>query len=341
MLQFVILLATISLSSTTVVLADQADQLPFENGIADPTLHTTHALGGMTNNPTLQTPNSGGVGITINNIPTPQGTTPSSGGSSIGTIGDMGRRIRRARRRKGRGGNANTTPQAGIGTTNPAPQTTNPSGSGIGNGNPTAGIGGSGSVTIPTTPPSMGSVPPPANPSSGGFPPIPESRYALVGSEEEYAGKPLPRQYVIAHNKVRAKFDQPPVKWNKTLAKFARRWAYERVNDCRLLHSTNNLYGENLLWVPGGPWTPRDVVAVWGNEYPAYNPKTNECIDNKLCGHYTQVVWQTTTSIGCGHVACKDSKGSLFVCSYHPPGNYYFEGPFGGMFNKSIVPPTD
>lgn len=170
-------------------------------------------------------------------------------------------------------------------------------------------------------------VPPPPNPSS------------WVGLKEEYKGKSMGRQFVIAHNKLRAKYNLKPVKWSRTLARFARRLAYKHVNDCEMKHSTDSPYGENLFWSLRDHWKPRDVVRIWGDEYKFYDPKTNECINNNMCGHYTQIVWHTTTSIGCARVTCHNSKGFLYQCSYNPPGNYYHEGPFGGKFSKSIVPP--
>jgi hypothetical protein len=36
-------------------------------------------------------------------------------------------------------------------------------------------------------------------------------------------------------------------------------------------------------------------------------------------GHYSQIVWKTTTKVGCGFA---ESNGSdVLVCDYAPPGN--------------------
>jgi hypothetical protein len=44
---------------------------------------------------------------------------------------------------------------------------------------------------------------------------------------------------------------------------------------------------------------------------------------NNPAGHYTQVVWATTLSIGCGATVCASLGGAAFlVCDYSPLGNF-------------------
>ncbi|ESN96819.1 hypothetical protein HELRODRAFT_193377 [Helobdella robusta] len=72
----------------------------------------------------------------------------------------------------------------------------------------------------------------------------------------------------------------------------------------------------------------------WFNEKPKYNFATNTCAVGFMCGHYTQVVWaSTTTEVGCAHAVCQTSQfiypSGLFVaCNYGPPGNYPGESPY-------------
>ena len=45
---------------------------------------------------------------------------------------------------------------------------------------------------------------------------------------------------------------------------------------------------------------------------------------------YMQVVWLTTTSVGCGSELCAGAV--LFSCNYWPPGNYL------GEFQQNVLP---
>ena len=63
---------------------------------------------------------------------------------------------------------------------------------------------------------------------------------------------------------------------------------------------------------------------AWGNEEKQYR-YPNEGF-SETTGHYTQLVWQNTTHVGCGAVNCNNgaangAKGWLLVCEYFPPGN--------------------
>ncbi|CAI0426736.1 unnamed protein product [Linum tenue] len=180
-------------------------------------------------------------------------------------------------------------------------------------------------LIVPLPPP-----PPPRDQSSAG-----------AGSTDpnhmKYTGKSLASQFLYAHNKVRAKYYLPALKWNRTLARFARHYANTRQKDCLLEHSSNRVYGENLFWSKYGHWTPANVVKTWADESKYYDFQNNQCLDNQPCGHFTQIIWKSTTRLGCGRVQCLNNKGFLYVCAYDPPGNYYFEGPLGGRFKNSIV----
>jgi len=43
-------------------------------------------------------------------------------------------------------------------------------------------------------------------------------------------------------------------------------------------------------------------------------------------GHFTQMVWKTTTKLGCG------VSGSYLTCRYHPQGNFI------GRFEENVLP---
>lgn len=63
---------------------------------------------------------------------------------------------------------------------------------------------------------------------------------------------------------------------------------------------------------------------MWGNERAQYDFSKGGFGDHT--GHFTQLVWKATTSVGCGRTLC-NSKGDgtapgwLVVCEYSPRGN--------------------
>ncbi|CAN1142849.1 Pathogenesis-related protein PR-1 [Linum perenne] len=184
---------------------------------------------------------------------------------------------------------------------------------------------------IPSSiPPLIPPPPPPRDQSSAGA-------GTIDPYHAEYNGDALASQFLYAHNKIRAKYYLPALRWNRTLARFARHYADIRMKDCLPQHSHHRSDGENLFWSKYGHWTPANVVKTWGDEHKYYDFESNQCVQGQPCGHFTQIIWKNTTDVGCGRVQCLNDKGFLYVCKYDPPGNYYFEGPFGGKFANSIV----
>ena len=102
-----------------------------------------------------------------------------------------------------------------------------------------------------------------------------------------------------------------------------------------LRHSVNREHGENLY--QAGPMTGSDgsmavqkiaaqnVVDSWGSEMKNYDYAGNSC--HGVCGHYTQVVWKSTTEVGCGTAVC-GNKAQIWVCRYAPSGNMAGQRPY-------------
>ncbi|KAL2942994.1 Pathogenesis-related protein 1C [Bienertia sinuspersici] len=134
-------------------------------------------------------------------------------------------------------------------------------------------------------------------------------------------------EYLIAHNKVRAKLGLPPFEWSEELADYARWWAQQRQGDCAMIHSHSD-HGENLFWGGAGKeWGAEDAVAFWAGEDKFYNYDTNTCAPGQQCTHYTQIAWKTTKRVGCAKVTCNN--GNTFIgCNYDPHGNIIGQKPF-------------
>ncbi|XP_048138462.1 pathogenesis-related protein 1A-like [Rhodamnia argentea] len=133
-------------------------------------------------------------------------------------------------------------------------------------------------------------------------------------------------EFVQAHNKVRLGLGQPPMRWDKNLAKYSRRFASRRAADCKMIHSYGP-YGENIFWGAQAAWSPSQIVDSWVSENQFYDATRNTCAQGQMCGHYTQVVWRDSTRVGCAWVSCLNG-GMYAICSYDPPGNYVNESPF-------------
>nr|QOL11116.1 pathogenesis-related 1 allergen [Humulus japonicus]WHA03700.1 pathogenesis-related protein 1 [Humulus japonicus] len=137
-------------------------------------------------------------------------------------------------------------------------------------------------------------------------------------------------QFLEAHKRARAKKGLPPLAWDSKLAKYAHDYASKRKADCQLKHSFehgNFLLGENIFWGSGHDWTPTDVVNIWMEEEKNYSYETNSCVEGKMCGHYTQIVWKDTKKVGCARVVC-DTKDTFMTCNYDPVGNAFGEKPY-------------
>ncbi len=141
----------------------------------------------------------------------------------------------------------------------------------------------------------------------------------------------LRAEFVVEHNEVRAAVVPaadpvlPAMTNDNGLAGLAQGWA----EGCKFEHSGNG-FGENLAFFSGDDSTPADVVAGWAAEVTDYDLDANTCAEGAQCGHYTQVVWRLTDTVGCGvaHCTIEGYAGRLWVCNYNPPGNVVGQRPY-------------
>lgn len=145
----------------------------------------------------------------------------------------------------------------------------------------------------------------------------PQQAYAAPGA---VPARPL----LAAQNAVRAAVGDPPLRWSNRLAGVARQWANHLVATGEFQHHLGDKYGENLYEMTGGTASPRQVVAAWADEARNYDLRDNTC--SGVCGHYTQIVWRTTRTVGCAVADGADRQ--VWVCEYDPAGNWVGYRPY-------------
>ena len=157
------------------------------------------------------------------------------------------------------------------------------------------------------------------------------------------------QQWLQVHNQLRSLHGVPPVTWSATVAASAQAWA----NTCPLPGNHSSWgYGENMHF---GPDNLADIVdcvkyenvmecivkAGWYvDQEPLYDYNNPEAEYNLDSLHFTQVVWKSTTEIGCGYrTDCGGDWPYVSVCQYNPPGNvvgYFADNVFPEVIN--IIP---
>jgi pathogenesis-related protein 1 len=130
------------------------------------------------------------------------------------------------------------------------------------------------------------------------------------------------------HSAWRAKYDVPPLVWDDAVALTAQKWADSIARFGTLTHRPDTLYGENIWTGTAGSFSMAAVVDAWGDEAKDFDPRTVTCAAGKACGHFTQIVWKTTTKLGCGKATGTDGNDYV-VCNYDPAGNKAGQRPFG------------
>ncbi len=146
------------------------------------------------------------------------------------------------------------------------------------------------------------------------------STWAAAG----HAASPLARDLVAAHNQVRAGVGVAPLRWSNELGELAQQWADALIRSGALHPRGDHRFGENLFEVSGRTATPYEVVSAWAGEARNYDYKANAC--SARCGHYKQLVWRDTQSVGCG--VARDNPREVWVCNYDPLGNLNGERPY-------------
>lgn len=141
-------------------------------------------------------------------------------------------------------------------------------------------------------------------------------------------GEPLLRASVLKlHNQARHHFGVAPVAWSEQLAAEAMGHAQYMARTGFYGHDQTpgrrKKMGENLWRGQRGVFSYDVMVQVMVDEVRYFRPghfPNNSVNGNWLAvSHYTQIVWPTTTEIGCA--LASSATTDFFVCRYAPTGN--------------------
>ena len=144
--------------------------------------------------------------------------------------------------------------------------------------------------------------------------------------------------FVKYHNRVRVVGGSPAVTWSSTLARYAQEWANHIAETGEIAHRPYDgewaqKYGEN--WAIGtGDFDALSAAALWEGEKQFYTPgmliPDLANFASFKCGHYTAMIWRSTTEIGAGKATVQTGprKGYVVIVgNYNPPGNRIGQNP--------------
>lgn len=133
-----------------------------------------------------------------------------------------------------------------------------------------------------------------------------------------------------SHAEARAELGLPSLTYNSSLAAFAAsNGARISCEAGKLLHTPPELRGkrgENLASASfhiANAKLVRLGVKGWVDEKDGYDLDSNKCnLSHGSCGHYTQMIWDETTEVGCAIAHhCGPNGISVLACNYAPAGN--------------------
>jgi hypothetical protein len=131
---------------------------------------------------------------------------------------------------------------------------------------------------------------------------------------------------LAAHNRERAAVGVPPMRWDPVLAAAAAAYGPQIAAIGRLEHSPRASrpgQRENLWMGPRGRYSPEQMVDSWAEEKAQFRrgifPNVSTTGNWLDVSHYTQMIWSTTTSVGCA--VHQSGTWDYLICRYSPPGN--------------------
>lgn len=145
---------------------------------------------------------------------------------------------------------------------------------------------------------------------------------------------------LAVHNRARAAVRVVPLTWSAALSAEAQQWADQLTREqCALRYDPDpqrrETTGQNLFRAYGStPYagykrSPANAAARWLRDSEQYDHGSHRCRDSlgSQCGPYLQMIWETTTAMGCGRARCEQAE--VWVCHYAPRGGQEGLLPYG------------
>lgn len=130
------------------------------------------------------------------------------------------------------------------------------------------------------------------------------------------------------HDRARAKVRVAPLAWDDGLARDAAAYAAVLARSGRFEHARQDPrrpQGENLWMGTKGAFSYAEMVQGWVDERRWFVngpvPRISRTANWADVGHYTQIIWSTTTRVGCAMAS--NAADDYLVCRYSPAGNVY------------------
>ena len=136
----------------------------------------------------------------------------------------------------------------------------------------------------------------------------------------------FPARVLAAHNSVRARAAVPPLAWDPALGSSAAAYARTLALTNSFQHSDRRArrgVGENLWMGSRGAFSLERMVGGWASERRMFRRGVFPFVSSSGrwsdVAHYTQIVWPTTTRVGCA--IATNAWADYLVCHYAPAGN--------------------
>lgn len=181
---------------------------------------------------------------------------------------------------------------------------------------------------------------------------VPSQETGNIGYLLDYTDSEL---LLTLHNNLRAEHeDTPDLVWNNTLVSEAYKYmkflemVLPDVAPCsgNLRHSESYWganTGENLAAATGDD-NVETLFNLWATEGDYYNynsPSTTGGDNNEYeLGHFTQIVWKDTSSVGCGVQVCQESgyDWTYLICRYYTEGNIISATDTWALYEQNVLP---